>query len=207
VTLLFNGSASVPAAPDDVWPCLVDWISQERWIPMTTMRVLRDRAAGLGTRIRAEHGLRLGARRIGIADEMVVTGWDPPYELEMIHLGPSFTGVGVFTIEARGRRSWLSLRERVQLPGGQLAERAALAIRPLLQRQLVGSLQRFARMVTERTTPPTDFVDPARRHHTLHIPAAVFADEAEKRQRRVVRREERRGRQSERREERRGAWS
>lgn len=192
VTLLFHGSATVPAAPGDVWPLLVDWVGQEQWIPLTTMRVLVDRAAGLGTRIRGEHGIPVGDRRLGIADEMVVTGWDPPYELEMTHLGPSFTGVGVFTIEARGRRSWMCLRERVHLPGGPLVERAALVLRPVLQRQLTASLHRFAGLVADRTTPPSRPVDPAHRHLARRIQVARFAEEATKRHLRSVRRQERR---------------
>ncbi len=200
MTLHFHGSATVTAAPDDVWPCLVDWIGQERWFPLTTMRVLNDRGTGLGTRIRAEHGLRIGSRRLGIADEMVVTGWEPPYELEMTHLGPTFTGVGVFTVEARGRRSWLSLRERVHLPGGPLAELAVLAVRPVLQHQLTASLHRFARIVASRTSAPDRLLDPAHRFQPRHTRATVFADEVAKRQRRSIRRQERRRSREERRE-------
>ena len=188
MSLFFNGSVTVPAAPRHVWPLLVDWVGQERWIPLTTMRQLSGRAEGLGARIRGEHGPRLGGRRVGISDEMVVTRWEPPYELEMTHLGPWFTGVGVFTIEARGMRSWLSIRERITLPGGKAAKTAALAIRPILQRQLANSLDRFAALVESRTPRPTQDTDPAERHLAQHAQAAVFADEEKKRRRRQERR-------------------
>lgn len=188
MTLRFNGSAMVPAAPADVWPELVDWVGQSRWIPLTTMRVIHERVEGLGSRIRAEHGARVGRRRIGITDEMVVTGWEPPYELEVAHLGPWFTGVGVFTVEARGLRSWLSVRERVDLAGGRPAEAAVLAVRPLLQRQLAGSLRKFAQLVAEHAPRPTELSDPARRYLAKHTRAAVFDDEAAKRKRRQDRR-------------------
>jgi hypothetical protein len=188
VTLRFNGSAMVPAAPADVWPHLVDWVGQSRWIPLTTMRVIQERVEGIGSRIRAEHGPRIGRRRVGLSDTMVVTGWEPPYELEVAHLGPWFTGVGVFTIEARGLRSWLSIRERIDLPGGRPAEVAALAIRPVLQSQLAGSLRRFAQLVADHAPRPTELADPARRHLAKHSRAAVFADEADKRRRRQDRR-------------------
>lgn len=188
MTLRFNGSAMVPAAPSDVWPDLVDWVGQSRWIPLTTMRVIHERVEGIGSRIRAEHGPRFGRKRVGITDNLVVTGWEPPYELEVAHLGPWFTGVGVFTIEARGLRSWLSIRERIDLPGGRPVEAAVLAIRPVLQRQLAGSLRRFAQLVAEHAPRPTELSDPARRYLAKHTRAAVFDDEAAKRRRRHDRR-------------------
>jgi hypothetical protein len=188
VSLKFNGSAMVPAAPSDVWPDLVDWVGQSRWIPATTIRVIHERVEGLGSRIRAEHGLRLGQRLVGLTNEMVVTGWEPPYELEVAHLGPWFTGVGVFTIESRGLRSWLSIRERIEVPGGKAAETAVLAIRPLLQRQLSTSLRRFASLVAEHAPRPTELSDPARRYLARHTRSAVFADEAARRKSRQHRR-------------------
>lgn len=188
MTLRFNGSAMVPAAPADVWPHLVDWVGQSRWIPLTTMRVIQERVEGIGSRIRAEHGPRIGRKRVGITDNMVVTSWEPPYEVEVAHLGPWFTGVGVFTIEGRGLRSWLSVRERIELPGGRAAEAAVLAIRPVLQRQLAGSLRRFAQLVAEHAPRPTELSDPARRYLARHTRAAVFDDEADKRRQRHDRR-------------------
>lgn len=188
MSLLFNGSVMVPAAPAHVWPLLVDWVGQERWIPLTTMRMIGDRIEGLGTRIRGEHGPKLGGRRVGITDDMVVTRWEPPYELEMTHLGPWFTGVGVFTIEARGMRTWLSIRERISLPGGRAARAAALAVRPILQRQLAASLDRFAALVQAHAPRPTEATDPAERYHAQHAQAAVFAEEEKKRRSRQERR-------------------
>ena len=188
MSLLFNSSIMVAATPDDVWPRLVDWTAQDRWIPLTTMQAIGRQVEGLGTRIRGRHGPRIGGRRVGLTDEMVVTCWEPPYELEMTHLGPWFTGVGVFTIEARGLRTWLSVRERITVRGGKVAEKAALAFRPVLQRQLADSLQRFARMVSENAPRPTELTDPARRYLSRRTKAPIFVDEAEKRQRRQQRR-------------------
>jgi hypothetical protein len=178
----------VAAAPTDVWTELTDWVGQERWIPLTTMRVISDHAEGLGARIKAQHGLPIGKRRLGISDELLITSWEPPYELEVTHLGPWFTGEGVFTIEGRGRRSWLSVRERIKLPGGRPIESAVMAVRPVLQRQLAGSLKKFARVVADRVPEPTELADPARRYLSRHNRAATFVEEAKKRARRQQRR-------------------
>lgn len=188
MTLSFNGAAMIAATPQQVWNELIDWVGQDRWIPVTTMRVISERAEGIGARIKAQHGLPLGRRRLGISDQMLVTGWEPPYELEVTHLGPWFTGEGVFTIEGRGLRTWLTVRERIKLPGGRPVETAVLAIRPALQRQLAGSLRRFAKVVESLVPEPTELADPSKRYLARHSQAATFAEEAKKRRRRQERR-------------------
>ena len=43
---------------------------------------------------------------VGLLDRFVVTGWSPPAggeaELEVLHLGPYFTGEGVFHLTLQG---------------------------------------------------------------------------------------------------------
>lgn len=190
MTLLFHGSAMVPAPPAEIWDELVDWVGQARWFPATTMRVLGERAEGLGARIRAQHGIRVGERRVGLTDEFTVTGWDPPYELEVTHLGPSFAGVGFCTIEPRGRRSWVTLKERVEtVTGGKPVELAVRTVRPAIQRQLQRSLERFATLVGERSTDTETYEDPAIRYLNKRRVHASFVEEASKRLARKERKE------------------
>jgi hypothetical protein len=191
VSVLFHGSTMVPAAPAEIWDELVDWVGQARWFPLTTMRVLSERAEGLGARIRAQHGIRLGDRRFGLTDEFTITGWEPPYELEVIHLGPRFTGVGVCTIEPRGRRSWVTLKERVTATGGKPVEIAVRTVRPAIQRQLQRSLERFATLVAERSEEPVVPVDPAIRYLNKRRLQAGFVEEASRRLARKARKEDR----------------
>ena len=94
-------STEIAAPIDLVWTVLADWEGQSRWIPLTTVRVLTPHREGLGVRAAALSGFWLGSLPIGLLDRFIVTGWSPPNghhaELEILHLGPYFTGEGVFT--------------------------------------------------------------------------------------------------------------
>ena len=94
------------ASPERVWDELVDWSGQDRWIPLTHVRLTGGPRAGLGARVTALSGFRLGPVPVGLLDRFVVTGWTPPGsrpgdetgELAVLHLGPYFTGEGSFKI-------------------------------------------------------------------------------------------------------------
>ena len=95
-------SAEVDAPVTTVWDVLVDWAGQSRWIPLTTVRVTTDRQVGLGVRAEALSGVWLGRIPFGLLDRFIVTGWSAAAsdtaELEIMHLGPYFTGEGVFRL-------------------------------------------------------------------------------------------------------------
>jgi uncharacterized protein YndB with AHSA1/START domain len=48
VSVVLRVAETIAAPPDRVWPVLVDWVGQRRWIPLTTVRVLSDHDTGLG---------------------------------------------------------------------------------------------------------------------------------------------------------------
>lgn len=187
--MLVHGSVMVGSEPDGVWAELVDWTAQHRWIPLTRMQVLSDKLVGTGVRIRAQHGLRFGSSFLGLTDELAITGWDPPYELEVSHIGPTFTGVGVFTLEPRGLRSWLMIRERINLPSGTGG--AALMARPVLQGLLTRSLHRFSNVVSDRVPASSKPIDPARIRRAVARTPEKIVTEIRNRQARQARRLER----------------
>lgn len=187
--MLVHGSVMVGSEPAGVWSELVDWTAQHRWIPLTRMRVLTDKVVGPGVRIRSQHGLRIGSGFLGLTDDLAITGWDPPYELEVSHLGPTFTGVGVFTLQPRGLRSLLMIRERINLPAGTGG--IALVARPALQGLLTRSLHRFAQLASERVPEADKPIDPARiRRAVTRTPERIIS-EIKQRQARKSRRLER----------------
>lgn len=179
----------VASEPDGVWAELVDWTRQHRWIPLTRMRVLGDKIAGLGVRVRAHHGLRFGPAFLGLTDELAITGWDPPYELEVSHVGPAFTGIGVFTLQPRGMKSWLTIRERINVPVG--AGAAAATARPVLQKILNRSMHRFAGLVSEHVPETSRPIDPARIRHAMARTPEKIVTEIKHRRARQSRRLER----------------
>ena len=163
-------ATDVEAPVDRVWHELVDWSGQSRWIPFTTVRVTTPHDTGLGVRAAALSGFWLGRRPVGLLDRFVVTGWTPPTpaedgplstagwgdppepprkstvraELEVLHLGPYFTGVGVFALHEHEGGTRVRCVELFDLPGGRLLDPPGRLLLPVLRVGLRLSLRRFA---------------------------------------------------------------
>ncbi|CAA9371563.1 MAG: hypothetical protein AVDCRST_MAG75-115 [uncultured Propionibacteriaceae bacterium] len=152
MSLRLETETHVGASAEAVWSRLADWAGQSDWIPMTTVTVLTDRREGLGVRASALSGIQLGRLPLGLLDRFVVTGWTPPGdgagELEVLHLGPYFTGPGVFRVEPTGpRSSSVSCTEVFDLPGGRPVEAAASLMLPIMRAGLRRSLRSLGRLV------------------------------------------------------------
>ncbi|GAA1836746.1 SRPBCC family protein [Microlunatus capsulatus] len=141
-------ATTVDASLDRVWDELVDWHGQARWIPLTTLRVRSPHDTGLGVRIAALSGFWLGRLPLGLLDNFVVTGWTPPAdghaELEVLHLGPYFTGEGVFHLHGDATRTEVSAVELFTVPGGPLPNRLARLVLPLMRVGFRQSLRQLA---------------------------------------------------------------
>jgi hypothetical protein len=150
VSLRLETTAEVAAPADRVWNVLVDWPGQGRWIPFTTVRTTSAHDAGLGVRVVALSGFRLGLIPVGLLDNFVVTGWTPPNgrkcraELEVLHLGPYFSGEGVFRLDGHDRETTVCCIEVFRLPLAPLTEPVGRLLQPLLSGGLDLSLRRLA---------------------------------------------------------------
>jgi hypothetical protein len=144
VSIRLEVSAEINAPVAAVWDVLIDWTGQSRWIPLTTVRVITDRQVGLGVRAEVLSGVWLGRIPLGLLDRFVVTGWSPPVAdaavLEVLHLGPYFTGEGAFRLLGRDGKTIVSCTEVFSVPGGRpvewLARLAVSALRVGLARSL-----------------------------------------------------------------------
>jgi hypothetical protein len=151
VTVL-QAAAVVRAAPGAVWDVLVDWAGQSRWIPLTKVEAVGDRDRGPGVRVVALSGFRLGRIPVGLLDRFVVTRWTPPAtgdraELEVQHLGPYFTGVGIFHLQPVAEGTAVRCTEIFEVPGGRLVAMAIRVLLPIMRRALQHSLRRLAAIV------------------------------------------------------------
>jgi hypothetical protein len=148
VSTRLDAGTEIDADVEQVWEVLVDWQGQERWIPLTTLRVLSEHEEGLGVRVAALSGFWLGRLPVGLLDNFVVTGWSPPRggeaELEILHLGPYFTGEGVFHLSDRGGRTRVSCTELVTVPGGRPANALVGLTLPLMRLGFGRSLAQLA---------------------------------------------------------------
>ena len=153
MSLRLEVSRTLRADPQRVWTELVDWPRQDLWIPLTHVRATSERTRGLGVRVSALSGFRLGPVPVGLLDNFVVTGWTPPgeaadggpAELAVLHLGPYFTGEGSFKVHDDPAGCRLVCTEVFTLPGG--AERLLRPALPLMRRGFAASLETLAGIV------------------------------------------------------------
>ena len=126
MSIRLEASTEIEAPPPAVWDVLIDWPGQSRWIPLTTVRVITDRQVGLGVRAEVLSGVWLGRIPLGLLDRFIVTGWSPPVAdtavLEILHLGPYFTGEGAFRLLGRDGKTSVSCTEVFSVPGGRPVE-------------------------------------------------------------------------------------
>jgi hypothetical protein len=154
VSVRLEVSAGIDAPVPVVWDELIDWAGQSRWIPLTTVRVINDQDVGVGVRAEALSGIRLGQLPVGLLDRFIVTGWSPPAgdsaELEVLHLGPYFTGEGVFRLDGHNGSTTVSCTEIFSIPGGLPVEWLARLAMPVLRAGFVKSLQALAAIAEAR---------------------------------------------------------
>jgi len=141
-------ATEIAATPELVWHVLADWEGQSRWIPLTTVRVETPHRTGLGVRVAALSGFWVGRLPVGLLDRFIVTGWSPPdgdqAELEILHLGPYFTGEGVFRLEGHAGGTTVTCTEVFTVPGGPLGQLLARLALPALRAGFARSLDDFA---------------------------------------------------------------
>jgi hypothetical protein len=145
VSIRLEVSAEIDAPIAAVWDVLIDWTGQSRWIPLTTVRVIGDRNVGVGVRAEALSGVWLGGMPLGLLDRFIVTGWSPPVadaaEVEILHLGPYFTGEGLFRLAGDRGKTIVSCIEVFSMPGGRPVEWLVRLALPALRAGLASSLR------------------------------------------------------------------
>lgn len=148
--MILQVARQVSAEPARVWQVLVNWAGQSRWIPFTTVDVVSDHDQGLGVRAVVLSGFRLGRIPVGLLDNFVVTGWRPAKELEVLHLGPYFTGEGAFRLEPHHGGTRVTATEVFSLPGGKPIEAIVRLGLPLMRAAFRRSLRGLATIAEGR---------------------------------------------------------
>ncbi|MDF2748306.1 MAG: hypothetical protein K0S98_2593 [Propionibacteriaceae bacterium] len=148
--MILQVAVQASAEPARVWQVLIDWAGQSRWIPFTTIDVVSDHDQGLGVRAVVLSGFRLGRIPVGLLDNFVVTGWRPAKELEVLHLGPYFTGEGAFRLEPHHGGTRVTATEVFSLPGGKPIEAIVRLGLPLMRVAFRRSLRGLATIAEGR---------------------------------------------------------
>jgi hypothetical protein len=82
---------------------------------------------------------------LGLLDRFIVTGWSPPVadaaEVGILHLGPYFTGEGLFRLAGDQGKTIVSCIEVFSMPGGRPVEWLVRLALPALRAGLASSLR------------------------------------------------------------------
>jgi Polyketide cyclase / dehydrase and lipid transport len=136
---------AIAAPPEAVFAAVADWEGQSDWVALTT--VTADGGPHrVGERLVAE--TRVG--RVGFADPMEVTRFDPPHRIDVRHLGRVVQGTGTFLVEPAPGGAWFVWVEDVDLPLGVVGRAGFAVVGPAFRLLLRRSLRRLARQVESR---------------------------------------------------------
>jgi uncharacterized membrane protein len=142
-------SVIVNAPAARVYAAFVDWKTQGKWIPFTTVEVT-DGDGGVGSTIEAVTAIGPAALR----DVMVVDELDPPYQVRVMHTGKILKGPGIMRFTAMGGdRTQLVWHEWFQLPKGIAGKAVWPLLWPTSKVSLQQALKRFARLVEAGELP------------------------------------------------------
>ncbi|BCJ66190.1 SRPBCC family protein [Polymorphospora rubra] len=139
----------VNASAERVYAAFTAWERQSEWIPFTTVRVVEG-DGGEGSLIEAVTAVGPAVLR----DQMRVTRLDPPYEVQVVHLGRVLRGPGVLRCtQMEHDRTQVVWHEWFHLPGGVAGRVAWPVMWPGSKVSLTQALKKFGRLVETGVLP------------------------------------------------------
>jgi hypothetical protein len=145
--ITFTMSIGIARRPEAVWPFLVDWEGLGRWMrEAREFRVLGDRREGVG--VEAEASVRVAG--ITTRDRVRVSRWEPPWILELQHLG-WVQGTGYMELSEAERGTDLFWREELHPPWGVLGRIGMRLVAPFMRRVFRRDLRLLRNLVEAET--------------------------------------------------------
>ena len=140
----------VQAPVQTVFDAFTQWSEQGLWMLGTRVEV----RAGDGRSVGSELAAWSGAGPAGFWDTMVITRWEPPYRVDVLHTGKVVRGTGVMEVVALpGGRSRFIWGEELELPLGVVGRLGWPLARPAFLLGVRRSLAAFARVVESGQLP------------------------------------------------------
>ncbi|HAN72528.1 MAG TPA: polyketide cyclase [Actinobacteria bacterium] len=131
---------TVDAPVDAVFAAVTDWPRQGDWMLGTRVEVRAGDGCSVGSELAAWTGLG-----VGVWDTMVITRWEAPYRVDVLHTGAVVRGTGTMEVVALpGARSRFIWSEELDLPLGMLGALGWPLARPILLAGVRRSLRVFA---------------------------------------------------------------
>lgn len=126
------------------------WGEQGRWMLGTKVEVRR----GDGRSVDSELAAWTGAGPVGFWDTMIITRWEPPYRVDVLHTGAVVRGTGTMEVIALpGGRSRFVWSEELDLPLGVVGRLGWPVARPAFLLGVRRSLEAFGRLVERGVLP------------------------------------------------------
>jgi uncharacterized protein YndB with AHSA1/START domain len=140
----------VDAPVERVFAAFTQWREQGRWMLGTRVEV----RTGDGRSVGSELAAWTGAGPAGFWDTMVVTRWEPPYRVDVVHTGRVVRGTGTMEVVALpGDRSRFVWSEGLDLPLGSVGRLGWPVARPAFLLGVRRSLAAFGRLVEQGVLP------------------------------------------------------
>jgi carbon monoxide dehydrogenase subunit G len=145
--VIFAMSEDIARRPEAVWPFLVDWERLDRWMAEARdFRVVGDRREGVG--VVAEATISIAG--ISTRDRVRVTRWEPPWILEMAHLG-WVRGTGYMELSRGDRGTTVFWREELRPPWGWLGRAGMRLVGPVMHRTFRRDLRLLKELAESET--------------------------------------------------------
>jgi uncharacterized protein YndB with AHSA1/START domain len=141
---------AIAAPPETVFAALTDWPAQGQWMLGTRVEV----RTGDGRSVGSELAAWTGAGPVGFWDTMVITRWEEPTRVDVVHTGSVVRGTGTMevhpTADGGSRFVW---SEDLDLPLGVLGRAGWPIARPAFLAGVRASLRKFGTLVEAGKLP------------------------------------------------------
>ena len=135
---------------ETVFAAVVDWPAQGEWMLGTVVSAVDGDGQGLHAKLAAFTGIG----RLGFLDTMVITRWEPPYRVDVLHTGNVVRGTGAMEVIALpGGNSRFVWSEDLELPLGVLGALGWPIAKYPFRYGVQRSLNRFAELVESGRLP------------------------------------------------------
>ncbi len=140
----------VNAPVDTVFAAFSQWAEQGRWMLGTRVEV----RSGDGRSVGSELAAWTGVGPVGFWDTMVITRWEEPYRVDVLHTGKVVRGIGIMEVVALpGDRSRFVWSEDLDLPLGRAGRIGWPVARPAFLVGVRRSLVAFGALVEQGEIP------------------------------------------------------
>lgn len=127
-----------------VFAAATAWERQSDWVAFTRVRVVRGDGRSVGSVVDAFTGIG----RFGFLDTMEIVRWNPPCQVDVVHIGRVVRGPGSFVFEELSDgRAVMLWQEWLHLPFGRFGRLVWPLVRLGAGLGLGRSLRAFARRV------------------------------------------------------------